>query len=221
MNTPAASRGSPAPPPLADQELSILLAQSASAIQFCREIDLVPEKRAALIQRRKVILAALEPSIDFVVEQVEVLAGMLGTENFHREERSAYLRKFIEILKQLPPFALGMAVSDFVEGRAGNRRMMPRAAEVRFLAEMYAHPARRELATIGAILTAPLPSKDADPAARESVLSGFSAVLESWPDDQRGFKPRPLSELLAEFRERGLPRLSPLAANKLSEAEPR
>jgi hypothetical protein len=61
---------------------------------------------------------------------------------------------YADILRDLPPFAVAQACDDFCNGRAGDKKWAPTAAELKAVAERYAAPWKREQERIERVLAA-------------------------------------------------------------------
>ena len=108
----------------------------------------------------------------------------------------------MEILAGLPAFALKQAAWDFLKGRAGNGRFMPKAPEVRELAEAKAHPFRKELEQILLVSYRVLPTIYFRPGGN-SVPDGFIALRESLEKGGAWLRTKALDVLRAEAEEAG------------------
>jgi hypothetical protein len=187
-----------AAPRLPSLVLLTAISRAMSSIDFGHGVDLAPAEQTLLLQREAELAMALEPaSVKFVGRQVELLWRMLGSEPMSDLERGAYLSKYIDVLAGLPAFALQKAVSEFVAGQEGNGLFVPRVAQVRPLAENYAHPFRTELLRIRRVLGA-APSRNRDPSEAARIPDSFAALLDSIKLPGVGFVPRSLEALAAE-----------------------
>ena len=161
------------PPAPISAELSAFLSRAHSSVVVLGKLRMAGNERAAFTCRQLLLEAALGPASDELVSSVILdLSATFGGENRSGPEGRPYYKSYIEILAGLPAFALKQAAWDFHKGRAGSGLFMPKAPEVRQLAEAKAHPFRKELEQILRVLAAP-PSTTLLPAGRKRIVDGF------------------------------------------------
>lgn len=117
--------------------------------------QLPADTRRALEERLPAIEGYIAPARtdEIVMALVRVFAALTSrTDDGIDAQTRAHV--YAEILSGLPPFAVSRACDDFCRGRAGDRKWVPTAAELRAEAEKHVAPWRAEKARIERALAA-------------------------------------------------------------------
>jgi hypothetical protein len=149
------SRLTPRPLPSAI-ETDLTIALNAEHNGVIVERARLPQKtRRALEERLPAIEGYLAPARtdEIVVALVRVFAA-LASRSDDGIDAQTRAHVYADILADLPPFSIVKACDDFCRGKAGDRKWVPTAAELRAVAEAHVAPWRAEKARIERALAA-------------------------------------------------------------------
>lgn len=135
-------------------------------------------ERAALEQRVVAIARWMAPPLpSWIVKQLMALALVRPPAGGTDDEREKALKITVNVLSDLPQFALAKAFEAAHRGEVGKPAFMPSPAELRVAACRLTDPLSREKRRIQAVLTAQIGPARLTPEERKAVAAAARAAM--------------------------------------------
>lgn len=161
------------------------LERSAGAFVLPEALAPSGPERAALAERRTALAIALRPAGKRIaLERITTLSMMMKGRGGDGRETAAWMSLYVEVLKDIPLFALDMACNDFLSAKAGDGEWLPPPGKIVKQAELYWRPFDREGALLACILDARvLPRVDRGTAAeRKAAVARILVSMRPRPE---------------------------------------